>query len=327
MAVVEVTQHNMKKGKPVFIFPYKNPLFILVLIISMVAIAIPLANRSLVSKNLTYGDLPIIREFFPSQKVITERITEEVLPKKGYQTKIILGNVIPELISYEVIDKGKVEELYKSRGGLSYEQRTMLEQSSTKPLVVTQQNAVWLVNMLWALGLSNKMEVNNQSPVAGKDVNNFASTGGWNLGKEENGGIYFNKFPIISLTSEQETRVKMLAESIYRPCCNNSTFFQDCNHGSAALAVIELGVIQDLSDQEIYKTVLAFNSFWFPQNYVETALYLKKTKNLDWKNVDSKLILSKDYSSITGWQANVDAFAQKIPGLLPTTPGGGNCGA
>lgn len=283
-------------------------------------------NRYLTSKNLTYGDLPIIREFFPSQKVITERITEQVLPKAGYQTQISLGNAIPQLVSYGVIDKDKVTELYKSRGGLTSEQQEMLDGPSSKPLLVNQQNATWLVNVLWALGLANKMEINNQSPVAGKDVGNFASTGGWNLGKEQSGAAYFNKYVIIQLSPDQESRVKKLAESIYRPCCNNSTFFQDCNHGSAAMALIELGVSQGLTDQDIYKTVLAFNSFWFPQNYVETALYLKKTKGTDWKNVDPQMILSKDYSSITGWMTNVDALAQKIPGLLPTTAGGGSCG-
>jgi len=304
----------------------KKTFLVILFGVAALILTIALTNRYLTLQSLTYGDLPIIREFFPSQKVITERVTEQVLPKEGYQTKISLKNAIPQLVSLGVIDMEKVEKLYASRGGLTSEQRDMLIKPSIKPLMVNQQNAVWLVNILWALGLTNKMEVNNQSPVAGKDVGNFASTGGWNLGKEDNGATYFNKYVVIPLASEQEIRIKRIAESIYRPCCNNSTFFQDCNHGSAALALIELGVSQGLSDHEIYKTVLAFNSFWFPQNYVETALYLKKTKNLDWKNVDPQLILSKDYSSITGWMTNVDALAQKIPGLLPTTNGGSSCG-
>lgn len=305
---------------------YGKILFTILLGIVLVASGVVATNRYLESKNLRYGDLPIMREFFPSQKVIAEKITEQVLPKAGYLTQISLGNSIPQLVAYGVIDKEKVIELYKSRGGLTPEQQEMLDKPSTKPLLVNQQNATWLVNMLWALGLANKMEVNNQSPVAGKDVGNFASTGGWNLGKEQSGAAYFNKYAIIQLSLDQESRVQKLAESIYRPCCNNSTFFQDCNHGSAAMALIELGVSQGLTDQEIYKTVLAFNSFWFPQNYVETALYLKKTKGIDWKNADPQMILSKDYSSITGWMTNVDALAQKIPGLLPTTAGGGSCG-
>ncbi len=306
---------------------HKFSLLIIGLFTVIVLLSGILVRRYLEIKQLAFGDLPIVNIFFPSQHVITQRITEEVLPKEGFQTKIYLGNAITKLVSYGVIDKGKIEELYKGRGGLASWQKDMLSKSSKKPLVITQENSVWLVNILWPLGLSNKMGINNQSPIAGENVRNYASTGGWNLGKEENGGVYFNKYSIIHLSPKQEQHVKYLADRIYRPCCNNSTFFQDCNHGSAALALIELGVSQGLSDKEIYNTALAFNSFWFPQNYVETALYLKRTKGTDWKNIDVKLVLSKQYSSISGWIANIDTLAQKIPGLLPQQAGGGSCGA
>jgi hypothetical protein len=171
------------------------------------------------------------------------------------------------------------------------------------------------------------MTINERSPIAGKNVGKFASTGGWSLGKQANGGVYFNSVKLIPLSQQQEKRVQKLAETIYRPCCNNSAFFQDCNHGSAALALVTLGVAQGLSDKEIYKTVLRFNSFWFPYNYTTTALYLQRAKNLFWEDVDPKLLLSKDYSSISGWMANVYTPAKKIEGLLPETQGGGSCGA
>lgn len=298
-----------------------------ILFLSLFSLALLLGQQYLKVKNLTPGDLPIISSFFPSARVINQQITEEVLPKEGFQSQIYLGDAILKLVSYGVIDKEKMENLYQNRGGLVSWQKDMLDKPSAKPLIVTQQNATWLVNMLWPVGLANKMEVNNQSPIAGARVGNYASTGGWNLGREQNGGVYFNQYSIIPLTPKEEQRVKYLAEQIYRPCCNNSTFFQDCNHGSAALALIELGVSEKLSDKEIYKTVLAFNSFWFPQNYLETAFYFRKIKGIDWENIDPKIILSKDYSSITGWLNNVDAVAQKTPDLLPTIVSGGRCGA
>lgn len=305
---------------------YKLHLLLVVLFIAVILLSGVLVQKYLTIKQLTLGDLPVINIFFPSQRIITQRITEEVLPKDGFQSKIILGDAILKLVNYGVIDKGKMDDIYKDRGGLSTFQKDMLNKSSTKPLVITQENSSWIVNILWPIGLSNKMEINNKSPIAGKDVGNYASTGGWNLGKEDNGGVYFNKFSIIKLNSKQEQHVKYLADRIYRPCCDNSTFFQDCNHGSAALALIELGVSQGLSDNDIYKTALAFNSFWFPQNYLETALYLKRTKGTNWKDIDAKHVLSKDYSSISGWIANIDTLAQKIPDLLPKTAGGGSCG-
>ena len=29
-----------------------------------------------------------------------------------------------------------------------------------------------------------------------------------------------------------------IAKGIYRPCCNNSTYFPDCNHGMAMLGLL-----------------------------------------------------------------------------------------
>ncbi len=253
-------------------------------------------------------------------------VFEEINPKNGFQSKIQLGDIVPKLVSYGVIDMTKMQNLYQGRGGIPKEEMELLTKASNKPLVISASNANWIVNLLWAIGLSNKMEINKESPIFGPDLNNFASTGGWNLGKEDSGGAYFNKYSLIPLNSSQQKRVKMIAENTYRPCCNNSTFFQDCNHGSAGMAIIELGVSEGLSDDDIYKTLLAFNAFWFPQNYNEIALYFNVIKKTDWHDVDPKLALSKDYSSITGWMKNVDTAVAKVPGLLPKSQSSGSCG-
>ncbi len=257
-----------------------------------------------------------------------EKIVADVLPKEGFRTKIILENVVPSMVADGVIDMSKVRALYKNTGGIPTDEMKILTQSSNMPLTIKAENASWLVNILWPIGLSNKMAINESSPIAGKDVNNFASTGGWSLGTQENGGAYFNAYPLVPLTSEQETRVRQIAESTYRPCCDNSTFFQDCNHGSAALALIELGVAQGLPDAEIYRTLLDFNSFWFPQNYVQLGLYFKALRGIEWKDVDPKVALSKDYSSATG-NYKIQAEVAKIPNLVPPRPtnGGAKCGA
>ena len=293
----------------------------------------------LVFYNHFYPIKPFVAKIFHLNRIATGYIKngnytdrklavfEEVNPKEGFTSQLVLGNIVLQMATDGVIDMTKMEDLYKARGGIPQEERDLLTKSSTTPLTINTNNANWIVNILWAIGLSNKMDINKQSPVNGPDVNNFASTGGWTLGKEENGGAYFNKYPLISLTAEQQKRVKMIADSTYRPCCNNSTFFQDCNHGSAGMALIELGVSQGLSDREIYKTLLAFNSFWFPQNYIETALYFNVIKNTDWTDVDPKLALSKDYSSIGGWIANIDTPVHEVVDLLPKSQSGGSCGA
>ena len=77
--------------------------------------------------------------------------------------------------------------------------------------------------------------------------------------------------------------------------------------------------------EEIYRTILRFNSFWFPSQYLQTAAYFQSVKGVQWDDINPKLLLSKDYSSVTGWMTNVDAIAQKTPGLIPIVEGGSSC--
>ncbi|MBI3069703.1 MAG: hypothetical protein HYY87_00160 [Candidatus Levybacteria bacterium] len=250
----------------------------------------------------------------------------KVLPESGFQSKIYLGDAVTKLVKEGVIDKEKFEALYGDRGGLPKELSDVLTKPAKKRIILTQENSQVYVNLLWALGLSNYMSTNKESPVVGPSLFNFASTGGWTLGKEQNGGAYFNKFKIVPLTSKQEELVTKIAKNTYRPCCNNSTFFQDCNHGSALLGLLQLGASQGLSEKQLYRESLAFNSFWFPDTYIKTALYFKILKKTDWQNVDPKEVMGQDYSSIGGWIKNVQSEIAKIPNLIPKPKGGGSCG-
>lgn len=256
-----------------------------------------------------------------------DAIGEQLRPKEGFQTKLVLGVVVPRMVSHGIIDMTKMDALYKERGGIPPELKQILTQASDMPLIVTKENANWLVNILWPLGLSNKMAINRRSPIVGKDIGNLASTAGWQLGKAKNGASYFNRYEFIPLTREQQQRVWRIATSTYRPCCDNSTFFQDCNHGSAALAAIQLGVAQGLSDDEIYRTLLAFNSYWFGPSYLETALYFNVVEGRDWSDLDPRVLLSRRYSTASGWNKNVHLHASKIPGLLPKAEDDEGCGA
>lgn len=257
---------------------------------------------------------------------IYDEVVTKVLPERGFQSKISLKDSVLKLIENGVIDKQKFGDVYKEKGGLPEELNDVLIKASNKPILLTRENANYYVNLLWALGLSNYMSTNTKSPILGKDLFNFASTGGWNLGKEENGGAYFNKFKIVQLTKEQEALVTKIAQNTYRPCCDNSTFFQDCNHGSALLGVVQLGASQGLSEEKLYKEALAFNSFWFPNNYIQTALYFKVIKNIDWEDVNPKEVMGYNYSAVSQWSKSVAQEIAKIPNLIPKQEGGGSCG-
>lgn len=258
-----------------------------------------------------------------NNSLLTE-ISEKVLPSKGFQSKIVFGDSVQKLIENGVIDKQKFEALYQNRGGLPPEIQKVLDGSSSSPILLTQENANFYINFLWPLGLANYMKSNETSPINGKSLFNFASTGGWTLGEKDNGGYYFNKFKIVTLTPEQEALVLNIAENSYRPCCNNSTYFQDCNHGSALLGLLQLGAAQGLSEQELYREALVFNSFWFPQNYTQIGLYFKAVKNTDWNKVDPKVVLGKEYSSYNGSQAVTQELSRL--NLLPQQKGGAGCG-
>ncbi|MBI2086906.1 MAG: hypothetical protein HYT69_01925 [Candidatus Zambryskibacteria bacterium] len=255
---------------------------------------------------------------------LIDEVTARVLPEQGFQSKIVLGSSVVKLVRNGVIERNKLLAIYQDRGGFPTELKDVLDEPSPRPILLTRENANYYVNLLWPLGLANYMSSNKQSPILGKSLFNFASTGGWNLGKEENGGAYFNKFKIVELTPEQEALVTKIAQNAYRPCCNNSTFYQDCNHGSALLGLLQLGAAQGLTEDDLYREAVVFNSFWFPHNYIQTALYFKAAKNTDWDKVDPKLVMGKDYSSAGGWYANIDAEIKKL-GLTPQQKDGAGC--
>ncbi len=251
-----------------------------------------------------------------------EEAVSRVVPEAGFQSGIAFGDSILRLLRHGVIDRGKLFALYGTSGGLPAELARALQQRSPQKLLLTAANAGYAVNLLWPIGLATAMAANVESPLNGESLYHFASTGGWTLGREPNGGAYFSRYPIVDLTEDAEALVVRIAKSTHRPCCNNSTFFQDCNHGSALLGLLQLGASQGLGQDELYREALAFNSFWFPQYYIRTALYFKIAKWTDWNDVDPRVVLGYDYSAGGPWQENVGSPIAAIQGLIPEEPDG-----
>ncbi len=260
-----------------------------------------------------------------ARKRLIENAVANVIPVGGYQSRVVLGDSIIKLIKEGVIEPKKLEAIYAGRGGIPEDLRDALSGPSYRPIRLTGKNAGVYVNVLWPLGLANRMAANKFSPLNGPSRLTFASTGGWTLGREKNGGVYFNRFPVVPLTAHQEALVVKIARHTYRPCCNNSTFFQDCNHGSALLGLLALGAAQGLTETELYREALAFSAFWFPNSYVQTALYFRVVRNIEWRGVDAREVMGADFSSASGWRANV-ARGLVRHGLLPEQFGA-NCSA
>lgn len=246
---------------------------------------------------------------------------EEVLPSKGVRLSARAGNLGPQLTSSGAIDKDKFLALYQATA-LEDDAVNLLNSSNYGELVMTEENSPLILNFLWALGLANKnpiLEEGEMTSPAYGGAGNFASTGGWTIAKGD-AMQHYSKYELMSLTPEQQKLVEKVSRGIYRPCCNNSTHFPDCNHGMAMLGLLELLASQGASEEEMYKAALAANSYWFPDTYITIAAYMKG-KGIEWKDVDPREILGINYSSASGF-ANI---ASQVTASSRSS-GGGGCG-
>lgn len=258
-----------------------------------------------------------------------DNIFDEVNPVEGYTIKASFGNLGPKMIASGVIDLEKFKETYeKSNQPLTEEQLAILEKGSDQKIIINRENSYFLLNFFWAMGLANKSPILDEGDMikyGGKEgAGSFASTGGWTLSKG-NAMNYYSKSSLIPLTKAQEALVFEVTSNIFRPCCNNSTAFPDCNHGMALLAVMQLMANNGATEKEMYEAGKYFNAYWFPGNYYDLALYFKNKDGKSFKDTDAKTILSRDYSSASGAQNIKKWLVEK--GLVQQPPKtGGGCG-
>lgn len=233
-------------------------------------------------------------------KIDLAKLQEQVVPEKGYSFNFKWGDLGKRLVDDGVIDEVKLAKALTGTDTLPEQYKKYLD-GSDQPVELKADSAQFWVDVLWGLGLANKNEILEKGPmVEGGNTDKFASTGGYSIGTVKPMNLY-SKFSYIKLTPDQQKLVEEIAGGIYRPCCGNSTAFPDCNHGMAALALVELMVSQNFSKDEIFKTVLAFNSYWFPQTYLDISYHFAKN-NRDYKTVPPAEILSKTFSSAQGYQ-------------------------
>lgn len=253
---------------------------------------------------------------------------EEVLPSEGVELPVRWGDLGARMVASGVIDAEQFEALYESRarlpdgqGGMDEEEKALLYGKDNGNLKITRENAGTLLNLLWALGLGNKNDVLEKGPMADEEFGGagvFASTGGWTLAKGD-AMSHYSMHRFVALTADQQALVERVSQNIYRPCCGNSTYFPDCNHGMAMLGLLELMASQGVSEADMYRYALAVNSYWFPDTYLTVAKYLE-SQGVAWRDADPRQVLGYDFSSAAGYR-NV---------LSKTQPqgfqGGGGCG-
>ena len=272
-------------------------------------------------------DAPRVIEFSPENKhLLYDEVASKVVPATGHESRIALRDSILRCVRHGVIDLGKFFDLQQAGQRMPGDLSHVLDQPSDGPIRLTRENAGVYVNLLWAIGLANHMVGNFSSPLMGDSLRTFASTGGWTLGDRDEGGDYFNQFPIVDMTFSQEALAIRVAKSTFRPCCDNSTFYQDCNHGSALYGLLQLGASQGLQAADLYREALAFNSFWFEPYYVRTALYFAVSRSTAWRDVDPEEVMGKKYSSLSQWRETVQTWVERNPDLIPESDEDAKCG-
>ena len=112
-------------------------------------------------------------------------LMQEVNPTDGYEIQSFFGDVGPKLIASGAIDMIKFAALYQQQNApLTDSQMSIMTKESVDNVMINQENAAFLLNFFWALGLTNHNVILTDGPMmsGGVDkVGGFASTGGWTL--------------------------------------------------------------------------------------------------------------------------------------------------
>lgn len=251
-----------------------------------------------------------------------------LLPAEGVAIEARWGGLLPRLVELGVVDPDRFEAAAQRSGaGLTIAQRRILRDGSDEPVHIDSSSGRFVLNALWAVGLANRNPILSQGPMSTLDPARqaqLASTAGWTLGKQP-GPEYLGRFDLIPLSSEQQAVLNEVTMNSYRPCCDNPTAFPDCNHGAAALGLAELAASKGASADEIFRALKGFNSFWYPDRYYVLARHFDR-RGTSWNDVDPRLVLSADYSTLTGWQRVAAQLQQEEP--IEGLPGrGGGCAA
>lgn len=247
-------------------------------------------------------------------------VESEVLPAQGITLPAKWGDAAKKLINSGALNETTLEQAVNQNGQLmTAEELKILNGTSTDNIMLNSTDTSFALYVLWAIGINNNNSIINSGPLMkyGGNPDQFASTGGYaSLGVLHLGGMN-----LISLTPSEQAIVNYTAANTYRPCCNNPTSMPDCNHGAAALGLIELMASQGNNMTATFNAVRAFNSFQYPQQYIDIGVYLE-SKGVSFDSVPAAAVLSFNASSASGI-SNLKNYL-KTDGLTPSPNGGGS---
>ncbi len=261
-----------------------------------------------------------------------DNIYEQVNPREGFTIDAKYGNMGYQLVESGAIDFDKFKALYDRAGTpLTPEQlKIFSKEGLDKNIKIDRENSYFLLNLFWAFGLANNNPIITEGQITkygDGQIGRFASTGGWTIAtkplKE-----FMAKSQLATLTPEQQVLLQKVAESVYRPCCGNSTAFPDCNHGMALLGVLELMASTGATEDELYEAAKYFSAYWFPSQMIDVATYFMITDGTEFKDIDPRQAVSEQFFSGRGWSGLKGWLNQNANGgaQQQAPAGGGGCG-
>lgn len=273
----------------------------------------PPATKQVAPSNTTEG-----------KKIDFSRIAEQVYPAQGFVLPVKWSNAAKRLVDYGALNVSfMANTLYSANQPLTNEELEVLNGSSDNNVTLNSSNGIFTLYVLWALGINNKNKIISNGPIM--DYGNpyqYASTGGY----EQLGKLQLGNLSIINFNGTEQSIIETVASDVYRPCCDNSAIFPDCNHGAAQLGLIELMASQGSNATEIYGAIKEFDSFYYAQQYFDDALFFNITQNKTWNEIPANQILGYDFSSATG-TSNVYRYLLSSNALVDMRQGSsGACG-
>jgi hypothetical protein len=256
------------------------------------------------------------------------RLIDTINPSTGYTIPAIFGDVGPQMLAAGAIDYNQFSRVYEQAGQpLTDAQQSILTRGSDESVHINQENAYYLLNFFWALGLVNDNPLLTEGPLVEYSegrIERFAATGGWTIGQKPPAELIASA-AILHLNHEQQERLEEVAYNAFRPCCNNHTAFPDCNHGMALLGLLQLMAAQDATVEEMFDAAKYVNAFWFPEQTLQMAAFFQLNQGLAFAEVDPRLLVGPQISSAAGYR-NVQEWLAQNGGLQQSPGGGGGCG-
>jgi hypothetical protein len=256
------------------------------------------------------------------------RLIDQVNPPEGYILPVVFGDAGPQMLAAGAIDYDRFARVYDQAGQpLTAVQQAILTQGSDDYIHIDQDNAYFLLNFFWALGLVNDNPLLTSGPLVQNSdgrIERYAATGGWTIGQKPPAELYASA-AILHLNHEQQERLEEVANNVYRPCCNNHTAFADCNHGMALLGLLQLMAAQDATVEEMFDAAKYVNAFWFPQQSLQIATFFQLDQGPSFADVEARLLVGSQISSAAGYR-NVQQWLAANDGLQQEPGAGSSCG-